>query len=172
MTARNQPRDRESGEPVGTGAKRTRRGGSTNRGNWPASGAVRDWLAHCDKVREDNGRPSLAKLAEYEELWLKSRTRINELLRGLELPVDEQQARALLAALGATDGEIRWGIRLYKAALVERDRARRGTGQPDWWLRSGYVGQVGDIAPLQLLGRQGELEELADWCAGGEEAYA
>lgn len=34
------------------------------------------------------------------------------------------------------------------------------------------MGQVGDIAPLQLLGRQGELEELAAWCADGDEAYA
>ena len=34
------------------------------------------------------------------------------------------------------------------------------------------MGQVGDIAPLQLLGRQGELEELAAWCTGGDEAYA
>ena len=30
---------------------------------------------------------------------------------------------------------------------------------------------VGDIAPLQLLGRDDELEELAGWCAGGDEAY-
>ena len=36
-------------------------------------------------------------------------TRVGELLRGEGLPVNEKQARALLSALGATDGKIRTG---------------------------------------------------------------
>jgi hypothetical protein len=94
--------------------------------------------------------------------------RVGELLR-TELPVDEEQARALLKALGEEDGsEVERGIRLYgKAARAERDRAAADTGPSAWWLRSGYIGQVGDIAPLELLGRQGEMEELAGWYAGG-----
>ena len=36
-------------------------------------------------------------------------TRVGELLRGEGLPVDEKQARALLAALGATDRETEAG---------------------------------------------------------------
>ena len=67
--------------------------------------------------------------------------------------------------------EVERGVRLYKAARAERDQATRDAGQPGWWLRSGYVEQVRDIAPLQLLDRQGELDELAGWCAGGDEAY-
>ena len=82
-----------------------------------------------------------------------------------------EQARALLAALGATDPERGRGVRLYRAARAEQDQAKRDTGQPAWWLRSKYVEQVDDIAPLELLDRDAELAELADWCAGGDEAY-
>ena len=83
-------------------------------------------------------------------------TRVGELLRGEGLPVDEEQARALLGALGATDGRrSRQGIRLYRAARAEQDRAAADAGPPGWWLRSGYVGQVGDIAPLRAAGPGG-----------------
>lgn len=134
-----------------------------------APGGQREWLAFCDQVHQNNGLPSLRKLAA--AMNLTSATRVGELLRGLALPVNEAQAWDLLRALGAVDPEIRKGIRLYKAARAERDGAVRDAGPAAWWLRSGYVGQVGDIAPLQLLGRQGELEELAAWCAGGDEEY-
>jgi hypothetical protein len=149
---------------------RTRRGQPTSRDKWPVSGPTRDWLAYCAQVRQDNGTPSLRTLQERMHLAF---ARVGELLRS-ELPADEEQAQALLRALGAEDGnEIDRGIRLYgKAARAERGRPA-DAGPPSWWLRSGYVGQVGDIAPLELPGRNGEMEELAGWCTGGggEEGY-
>jgi tetratricopeptide (TPR) repeat protein len=152
------------------GARRSGRGEPVKRGDWPASGAVREWLVFCDQVRQDNGLPSLRALAA--AMGLSSASRVSKLLRGPGLPADDKQARDLLAALGATDTEIRRGMRLYKAAQAGHDQVARDAGQPGWWRWSGYVGQVSDIAPLQLLGRQDELEELADWCAGRDEAYA
>jgi hypothetical protein len=144
------------------------RGKPISRDRWPPPGAQRDWLAHCDEVHRENGFSSLRALGK--EMHLAA-TRVGELLRGEGLPVDEEQARALLAALGATDGEIRKGVRLYRAARAELDQAVQAAGPPGWWLRSGYVRLVGDIAPLQLLGRDDELDELARWCASADEAY-
>ena len=131
------------------------RGKPVSRERWPAAGAQRDWLAFCDEVHRGNGLPSLRTLAG--AMGLTSATRINDLLRGRALPADEEQARALLKALGAIDRETAQGVRLYKAARAEHDQAARAAGPPGWWLRSGYVRLVGDIAPLQLLGRDGEL---------------
>jgi hypothetical protein len=128
---------------------------------------VRDWLAFCEQVRQDNGMPGLRALGERMHLAF---SQVGELLRGERLPVDERQARDLLGALGATDQEIDRGVRLYKAACARWDRTD-GDAVPGWWRRSGYVGQVGDIAPLELLGRDSELEELAGWCKEGDEAY-
>ena len=149
---------------------RSGRGRPVSRQEWPVAGAVRDWLAFCDQVHEANGLPSLRTLAA--AMGLASATRVGELLRGLALPADERQARDLLGALGAVGTETERGVRLYQAARYERVRAARDAGRPGWWLRSGYAAQISDIAPLELLGRQDELEELADWCASGDEAYA
>jgi hypothetical protein len=150
-------------------AVRPGRGTPVSQEGWPAEGKFREWLAFCDQVHQDNGLPSRRTLAE--ALGLTSGTRVNDLLRGRALPADEKQARTLLSALGAVGTEVRHGLRLYRAARAERDQAARDVGLPGWWLRSGYIGIVGDIAPLQLLGRQEELDELASWCVGGDEAY-
>jgi hypothetical protein len=144
------------------------RGRPVSRDRWPPPGAQRDWLAHCEEVHRGNGFPSLRALGK--EMHLAA-TRVGELLRGEGLPVDEEQSRALLAALGAADGETRKGVRLYRAARAELDQAAQAEGSPGWWLRSGYVRLVGDIAPLRLLGRDDELDELARWCASADEAY-
>ena len=112
--------------------------------------------------------PSLRTLGERMHLAFNQ---VGELLRGERLPVDEEQARALLAALGATDPESGRGVRLYRAARAEQDQAKRDTGQPGWWLRSNYVELVHESAPRQLLDREAELAELADWCVSGDEAY-
>jgi tetratricopeptide (TPR) repeat protein len=149
---------------------RSGRGEPISRDRWPPLGAQRDWLAFCDRVHRGNGMPSRRALAE--RMGLTSATRVNDLLRGLALPADEEQARTLLGALGTVGGETDRGVRLYRAARAERDRSAAGAGPPGWWLRSGYAGTVGDIAPLRLLGRQEELDELAAWCTGGDEAYA
>jgi len=88
------------------------RGKPANRDRWPAAGAQRDWLAFCDEAHRGNGLPSLRALGR--EMHLAA-TRVGELLRGEGLPVDEKQARALLAALGATDRETGQGIRLVQS---------------------------------------------------------
>ncbi len=140
MTARRQPADGGQGQPGRAGAGRAGRGKPASRDQWPAPGPARDWLVYCDQVRQANGTPSLRALGERMHLAF---ARVGELLR-TELPVDEEQARALLKALGEEDGsEVERGIRLYgKAARAERDRAAADTGPSAWWLRSGYIGQV------------------------------
>jgi len=97
-----------------------------------------------------------------------SKNQVGVLLRGERLPVDEAQARALLGALGALDSETERGVRLYKggARLAGSGGGATRAGRAGG-LRSGYAAQIGDIAPLKLLGRQRELEELADWCTNG-----
>jgi hypothetical protein len=150
-------------------SRRSGRGRPINQQAWPPSGARRDWLAYCDRVHQANGLPSLGALAT--AMGLTSRSRVGELLRGLALPDGQKQARTLLEALGAVGAEVDRGIRRFQAARAEQDQAARGADRPDWWLRSGYIQQVGDIAPLHLLDRQGEMDELATWCTGGDEAY-
>jgi hypothetical protein len=93
------------------------------------SGVQRDWLAFCDQVHRENGLPSLRALGK--EMHLAA-TRVGELLRGEGLPIGEVQARALLVALGATDGEIRKGSRLYKVACGEHGQAAQAAGPPGW----------------------------------------
>ncbi|MEV6303181.1 hypothetical protein AB0M02_27480 [Actinoplanes sp. NPDC051861] len=41
-------------------------------------------------------------------------------------------------------------------------------GRPPSWTRSGYVEQVRDIAPAELIGRDGDLADLAAFCAGDD----
>src|SRR5690348_10053725 len=146
------------------------RGKPINQQAWPEPGVLRDWLVFCDQVHQENGQPSLRALAA-AMTGLSSASRVGELLRGLALPADEAQARDLLAALGAVGAEVDRGVRRYKAARAEQDQAAREAGRPGWWQRCGYLEQIGDIAPLQLLDRQDELDELASWCSRGSEVY-
>jgi hypothetical protein len=150
-------------------SRRKGRGRPIDQQAWPAGGVGRDWLVYCDKVHRANGMPSLSTLAA--AMNMTSRSRVGQMLRGLALPADAGQARTLLEALGAVGKEIDQGVRLYEAARVEHAQGARGVDRSDWWLRSGYVEQIGDIAPLQLLDRDEELAELAGWCTGGDEAY-
>src|SRR5205823_4684481 len=104
-------------------SRRSGRGEPISQERWPASGARRAWLAFCDQVHQANGMPSLGALAA--AMGLASRSRVGELLRGLALPADEDQARALLGALGAVGAELDRGIRRYRAARAEQDQAAR-----------------------------------------------
>ena len=160
------------GSPGHMGSRRGGRGSPIDQRQWPTSGPTRNWLSYCNKVHQANGLPSRGALAE--KMGLTSRTRVNDMLRGLALPADQKQARALLEALGAVDKEVDRGIGLYKTARTEYEQAKqaaRGVDHPGWWLRSGYVEQVGDIAPLELVDREPELDELAAWCTAGDEQY-
>ena len=96
------------------------RGKPVSRDRWPQAGAQRDWLAFCDEVHRENGLPSLRVLGKEVHL---SFNRVGELLRGEGLPVNEGRARALLAALGATDKEISEGNSPVQGGLR---RARPG----------------------------------------------
>jgi hypothetical protein len=139
-----------------------------NQGKWPPSGARREWLEFCDQAHKAGGMPSFRELGEAASF---SASWVGQVLRGERLPAAEKDARALLEALWTAGKETEKGAGLYRAALAEHRQAARATGPPGWWLRSGYVSLVGDIAPLRLLGRDDELDELASWCAGGDEAY-
>ena len=152
-------------------ASRFGRGKPINRQAWPASGVWQKWLAYCDKVHRDNGLRSVRYLAKEIGLSANSGTRVGQMLRGVALPDTEAQARDLLEALGAVGAEVDRGVRLYRAARAEQDQGERDTKRPGWWLRSGYVEQIADLAPLQLLDRRAELDELAAWCTGGDESY-
>ncbi len=145
------------------------RGEPIDRLGWPAAGTWRDWLAFCDQVHRDNGFPSQRKLAA--EVRLRQPGRVGEILRGMAWPADDAQAEALLVALGAVGPEVERGMRLYRSARIERDQTVRREESSAWWLRSGYIEQVADIAPLELLDREAELGELADWCTTGGGSY-
>jgi hypothetical protein len=144
-------------------------GRPVDRSGWPAVGARREWLAYCDEVHRGNGLPSLRQIAG--QMRLVQPTRVNDMLRARSWPADEAQARALVEALGAVGAEVERGMRLYRRACKERDQRLLDEQRPGWWLRSGYVAQVGDIAPIVLLDRQAELDELAAWCTGGDDPY-
>ena len=142
------------------------RGKPTDRSGWPAAPAWRDWLEYCDRYRENGGRPSLRTIAG--KMWSQG-TRVNDILRGRGWPANDAQARGLLDALGAVGAEVDRGVRLYRAACAERDRAADHQA-PGWWSRSGYPAWVAERAPIVLRDRQAELDELAAWC-GGSESY-
>lgn len=153
------------------GSSRQGKGRPIDQSAWPGPGVWRDWLVYCEQVHRSNGLPSLRALAA--AMHLKQPGRVGQILRGLAWPADEAQARVLLEALGAAGSEVERGLRLYRKARSGHDqqhRARR-TQRPDWWRCSGYVEQVADIAPLDLLDRQAELAELDEWCTRGDEPY-
>ncbi|WP_203933858.1 hypothetical protein [Virgisporangium ochraceum] len=139
-----------------------------DQSRWPAQGPWRNWLNLCVRIHRENGLPSLRTLAG--RMQLSSPSRIGEILRGIGWPADDIQAERLLSALGATDAELKRGRQLFVKARVERDGAAVRRQRPDWWHRSGYSEQLADLAPIELLDRDEELDELAAWCAV-DEAY-
>lgn len=110
-------------------------------------------------------RPEL--LPKTQAMNMTSRTQISEMLRGVGLPDDEDQARDLLRALGAAGVEVDRGLRRYRAARAAQVQEERA----DRWLRFSYVQQVGDTAPLAQLVRPDQLAQLGAWYPGGDEAY-
>jgi hypothetical protein len=104
------------GAGIRMSSRRGVRGKPIDQTAWPAAGKVRDWLVYCDQTHQANGRPSLSALAT--AMNITSRTRISEMLRGAGLPVDEDQARNLLSALGAVGVEVDRGLRLVGRDVV------------------------------------------------------
>ncbi|MEV4118403.1 NB-ARC domain-containing protein [Micromonospora sp. NPDC049645] len=94
-----------------------------DRSAWPAAGPHRQLLEHLDAVHEANGTKSLATIATL--MRLSSRTRVSNLLRGSHgaLPVDEDQLRSLVTALGGGTDEVNRGLRLYRRARAAAQEA-------------------------------------------------
>src|SRR3712207_6413837 len=89
----------DEGRPGGRPQLGQRRGQPIDSSAWPLEGAFRDWLAYCDRVHRANNLRSLRTVAR--KMGLTSPTRVSQLLRGLAWPADDDQAKALLHALGA-----------------------------------------------------------------------
>ena len=158
----------------------------------PADPERRAYFAYLNEIRRRHGTKTLKDIAA--EMHLRAPSRISALLSD-HLPVNEGQAEALLTALGGSYSEIRQGLDLYRIAeslpaepAASRPRwtptrpareadhpvGRRVVGgladvvlvEPSQLVRSAYLAQVRDIAPDTLIGRDGELAELAEFCAG------
>jgi hypothetical protein len=99
------------------------RGRPIDQSRWPDDGDLRRWLEYLEKLRCDNGVPSQRTIAK--SMHLAAPTPIGQLLSGLRLPVDEAQARLLLAAVGGVGPEIERGLRLYSKV-----RARGSAAEP------------------------------------------
>ncbi|MEV4947928.1 hypothetical protein [Streptomyces sp. NPDC053755] len=137
-------------------------GKPTDRSLWPETGPVRNLLLFLDKVREGNGREGLRGIAERMHL---SPTAVNELLRGVRLPVDQAQLTSLVRALGGGSDEVAKGQELYSKARNGRVRRTR----PAVSLYTEYIRQ---IAPAELHDRTAELGELAAFGSGGPTEHA
>ena len=107
------------------------RGGAVNAGrpisqdHWPGAGPVRRFLELLDGVHRANGTKSLRAIAR--AMNLSGPSRVSVLLNGKSLPASEDQARALVRALGGSAEDIKRGAWLYLQALsAEGDRERAG----------------------------------------------
>lgn len=104
-----------------------------NRAAWPADGAHRALLEFLDDLHRDHGRRSLRAIGQAMHL---SHSRVHDLVRGLWLPVDEEQLRALVAGIVGRDDErtsglADEGVELYAAARRERDGVAPVTAQDE-----------------------------------------
>lgn len=95
--------------------------GESDRSQWPPVGPVRGWLEFVGALHEEAGYPSLRTIAS--RMALRNRTRVSNLLRGLSLPADAQQAISLARALGGGTDEADEAVRRYEAAFLEWRRA-------------------------------------------------
>ncbi|WP_181787728.1 wHTH domain-containing protein [Streptomyces phytophilus] len=120
------------------------RGEPIDRGKWPESGAHRKLLEFLDRVHADNGLKSRRDITA--AMNLESPSYVNDMLRGMRLPVDDRQVTALVRALGGGADEAANGRRLLDRARVEeraverkakRGRPQSGTQHP--WAR--YVAE-------------------------------
>ncbi|TMQ95328.1 hypothetical protein ETD83_22415 [Actinomadura soli] len=136
-----------------------------DRRAWPEDGPYRQLLELLETVYVDNGQKSLQAIAD--KMHLKSRTRVNDLLRGLGRPTDERQLRDLVRALGGGEDDARAAVRLYAQAPPARPEphpwAAHVTGHVAWTLvdarrdASAFRDAANDIA-----GRLGVLSGEAE----------
>ncbi len=104
---------------VGVGGSR-----KTKRHGWPPSGAYRDFLEYLDRLREDNGRPTYAELANKLHL---AKSRVSEFLTNAEeIPEDHVKGIVLAMGEGAGPDEVAEACRLR----IEARGARRRRNDP------------------------------------------
>ncbi|TDB91669.1 hypothetical protein E1264_00725 [Actinomadura sp. KC216] len=136
-----------------------------DRKAWPENGPYRQLLELLETVYLDNGRKSLQAIAD--KMHLKSRTRVNDLLRGLGRPTDERQLRDLVRALGGGEDDARAAVRLYALAPPAKPEphpwAAHVTGHFAWTL----VDPQRDASAFKdaatgIAGRLGVLSEGAE----------
>lgn len=130
-------------------------GAPINRDDWPAEGPHLRLLRHLDKVHADGGRKSLRTIGATMFL---SHVTLNDILRGKRLPVSEQQARALVQALGGGHDEIDRAAELYqqaRTAVSRRAERRRTTASR---IRGPFELPA---RPAALFGRAGQERSLA-----------
>jgi tetratricopeptide (TPR) repeat protein len=149
------------------------RGRPIDRSRWPGDRPCRTFFELLDRVHREHGYKSLDDIAR--AMNLRAKSRVSKLLRGT-LPADEDQATALIRALGGSDEDAEFGALLYRTIRSstetprEKDRAdeeRPGTPRLAGGtaaVQQAYLWQVQQFAPPNLAGRDAELEELARFC--------
>ena len=98
---------------------------------WPDEGPIRTWFEYLSRIRAANGMPSGQVIAR--RMNLASRSRVSALLRNT-LPDGEEQAAALLDAVGAASYEKEYALHLYRTirsippddSPAPHGRARKG----------------------------------------------
>ncbi|GAA2660877.1 hypothetical protein GCM10010400_19230 [Streptomyces aculeolatus] len=100
------------------------RGEPIDRGKWPESGAHRKLLEFLDRVHAGNGLKSRRDITA--AMNLESPSYVNDMLRGMRLPVDDRQVTALVRALGGGTDEAANGRRLLDRARAEERAVERG----------------------------------------------
>ena len=98
------------------------RGRAVKSERLPVDPERRAYFVYLNEIRRKHGTKTLKDIAE--EMHLKAASRISALLSD-HLPVNEDQAKALLTALGGTYGEIQQGL----GFLPYSREAARGTGR-------------------------------------------
>jgi hypothetical protein len=151
------------------------RGRPIDRSQWPADRPRRTFFELLDRVHRDHGLKSQDDIAM--AMNLRAKSRVSELLRGT-LPADEDQAKALIRALGGSEEDAERGAMLYRTirsspAETPRRPSREGrAGRRSMPRLAGgasafqqaYLWQVQQFAPPNLAARDAELEELARFC--------
>jgi hypothetical protein len=132
-------------------------------------------LELLDRVHVANGLKSRRTIAA--AMNLESASYVNNMLRGVRLPVDATQTAALVRALGGGDDDVEAGRRLFEKALAERASQRSPDSQHPWgrrvaehtaWRLAGdpdYRGQAVVIAErlAALSGRAGRVLDGDPW---------
>jgi tetratricopeptide (TPR) repeat protein len=155
------------------------RGRPIDRSRWPGDRPQRTFFELLDRVHRDHGLKSQDDIAR--AMNLRAKSRVSKLLRGT-LPADQDQANALIRALGGSDEDAKRGAMLYctirssptetaspRVPSREGRAGRESAGTPRLAggmsaFQQAYLWQVQQFAPPSLAARDAELEKLARFC--------